>query len=95
MEQKMTKLKDLFKSPHVQISLATGISIVVMAYFSKRILPKPIGYLPTAIPPFFMVVYESVREKYKNHRICTTWYWIVAIFLSMTIIILLYWFEVV
>jgi len=48
----MSKVKDFFKSPHIQIALATGFSIIVMAYFSKRILPRPIGYLPSAIPPF-------------------------------------------
>jgi hypothetical protein len=80
------------KSPHVHIALATGISIIVMAYFSKRILPRPIDYLPNAIPPFFMVIYEAVSVRYKKKKICTTWYWIAAIFLSTAIIILAYMF---
>lgn len=88
----MSKLMKVLKSPHVQIALATGISIIVMAYFSKRILPRPIGYLPNAIPPFLMVVYESVMVRYKNRKICTTWYWIAAIFLSTAIIIVAYMF---
>jgi hypothetical protein len=83
----MKKLKELIKSPHVQIALATGISIIVIAYFSKRILPQPIGYLPTAIPPFFMVIYEAVVVKYKNKKITTTWYWITAIFVSTALVI--------
>jgi len=87
----MSKLKEIIKSPHVQIALATGISIIVMAYFSKRILPKPIGYLPTAIPPFLMVVYEALLERYKTKKICTTWYWVVAIFSTTALIIILYW----
>jgi hypothetical protein len=37
----MSKIKELIKSPHIQIALATGFSIIVMAYFSKRVLPKP------------------------------------------------------
>ena len=86
----MSKLKELFWSPHVSIALATGISIIVLAYFSKKVLPEPIGYLPTAIPPFFMVIYESLYERYKNRKICTTWYWVVAIFLSTAIIIVLH-----
>jgi predicted histidine transporter YuiF (NhaC family) len=88
----MSKFLKIFKSPHVQIALATGISIIVMAYFSKRVLPRPIGYLPTAIPPFFMVVYEALMDRYKNKRICTTWYWVVVIFLSTAIIILAHMF---
>jgi predicted histidine transporter YuiF (NhaC family) len=58
----MKKLKELSKSPHIQILIATGISILIIAYFSKYVLPRPIGYLPTAIPPFFMVIYEAVVD---------------------------------
>jgi predicted histidine transporter YuiF (NhaC family) len=56
----MQKLKELIKSPHIQIALATGVSIIVLAYFSKKILPEPIGYLPLAIPPFIATIYEAV-----------------------------------
>jgi predicted histidine transporter YuiF (NhaC family) len=83
----MSKVKDFFKSPHIQIALATGFSIIVMAYFSKRILPRPIGYLPSAIPPFLMAIYEAVLTKYKNKKISTAWYWVVAILLTTAIII--------
>ena len=83
----MKKIKKLLKSPHIQISVATGISILAIAYFSKYVLPKPIGYLPTAIPPFFMVIYEAVVAKYKDHKITTTWYWITAIFISTALVI--------
>jgi hypothetical protein len=85
----MKKIKELIKSPHIQIALATGISIIVIAYFSKRVLPEPIGYLPTAIPPFFMVIYEAVAAKYKDKKINKTWYWITAIFVSTALIIVL------
>jgi hypothetical protein len=85
----MKKIIELLKSPHIQISIATGISIILIAYFSKHVLPKPIGYLPTAIPPFFMVIYEAVVAKYKNHKITTTWYWIAAIFVSTALVIVL------
>lgn len=86
----MSRLKELIKSPHIQVALATGISIVVMAYFSKRVLPKPIGYLPTAIPPFLMAVYEALLSRYKNHKLLTTWYWIVAILFTTALIIVLH-----
>lgn len=86
----MSKLKELIKSPHIQIALSTGVCIVVMAYFSKRVLPKPIGYLPTAVPPFLMAVYEALLGRYKNRRITTTWYWVAAIFITTALIIVLY-----
>ncbi|MEJ2505758.1 MAG: hypothetical protein P8Y81_05790 [Ignavibacteriaceae bacterium] len=83
----MKKLKEFIKSPHIQIALAAGVSIIVLAYFSKRILPEPIGYLPSAIPPFVAVVYEGVLAKHKNKKIATTWYWIAAIFIVTAVII--------
>jgi hypothetical protein len=86
----MSKLRSFFGSPHIQISLATGISILVMAYASKRILPSPIGYLPNAIPPFLMVIYESLFSRYEGSRICTPWYWVLAILLSTALVILLH-----
>ena len=83
------KLKELLKSPHILIALATGVSIIVMAYFSKRVLPEPIGYLPMAIPPFIALVYENVLNKYKNKKIATAWYWVITIFVATALIILI------
>ena len=67
----MKKLEELIKSPHIQIALVTDVSIIVLAYFSKKILPEPIGYLPLAIPPFIATIYEAVANKYKNKKITT------------------------
>jgi hypothetical protein len=87
----MSRFKELVKSPHIHISLATGLSIIVLAYFSKRILPEPIGYLPLAMPPFIATIYESVLAKYKDSKICTTWYWVVAIVVATALVIILSW----
>jgi len=88
----MSKLKELFKSPHIQVALATGFSIIIMAFVSKRILQEPIESKLLAIPPLLMVIFEALLGKYKNSRICTTGYWIVAILLSATIIIVVHLF---
>lgn len=87
----MSKVKEFFESPHIQIALATGISIIVLAYFSKRVFTEPIGYLPLAIPPFVATIYEAVLGKYAGSKICTTWYWIVAIFAATALVIVLAW----
>ena len=86
----MKKLKELIKSPHIQIALATGVCIIVLAYFSKQILSEPIGYLPLAIPPFIASIYEAVAAKHKNKKLATTWCWIATIFFSTALIIFLY-----
>jgi hypothetical protein len=86
----MASFKDMINSPHIQIALATGASIITMAYFSKRILAEPIGYLPLAVPPFIATVYEVFSSRYKDSKILKTWYWISAIFLATCIVILFY-----
>ncbi len=91
----MSKIKELVKSPHIQISLATGISIIALAYFSKRVLPEPLGYLALAIPPFIATIYESVLGKYKNSKICTTWYWVAAIIFATALVIFLSWIGII
>jgi hypothetical protein len=89
MGKHLSKLKEILKSPHLQIALATGVSIIVMAYFSKRILPKPISYLSLAIPPFIESIYEVVAKKYKDKIISTTWYWVITILFATVLIIVL------
>ena len=86
----MNKLTEIVRSPHVQIALATGACIIIMAFASKRLLPEPIAYIPLAIPALFMTFYELISTKYKNEKISTTWYWIVAIFISTVLIIIYY-----
>jgi len=88
----MSKLKELIKSPHIHVALATAFSIILMAYVSKKILPEPMDSIPIAIPPFLMLLYEVLLGKYKNTKICTPWYWISAILLSTFIIIAIYLF---
>ena len=83
----MSKLKELLRSGHIHISLATGISIIVMAYVSKRVLPEPLSYLQLAIPPFIMTIYEAVTGKKKNAWYCRTPYWVAAIFIATILVI--------
>ena len=85
----MSKIVEFFKSPHILIALATGINIIILAYFSKRMLPEEISFLSSSFPPFIMVIYESLLQKYEKHQLMNVWYWIVLIFLSTAIIILL------
>jgi len=85
----MSKLKELIKSHHIQLALATGFSIIILAYFSKRVLLEPIGYLPLAVPPFIALIIEALVDKYKERKILITRYGIAAILLSTVLVILL------
>jgi hypothetical protein len=86
----MPKFIEKIKSHHVQLALAVGTSIIAMAVASRWLLPKPIGYLSQAFPPFLAVVYESVCRKRPDSRLCTTWYWILAIGLTTVLVIALH-----
>lgn len=86
----MSKLKEYFQSPHIKIALTTAVCIIAIAYFSKRVLPKPINNLVTAIPPFIALIFEGVLSKHRGKKVATTWYWVAAIFLSTTLIILIH-----
>ena len=85
----MSKLKEMINSPHIHISLATGASIIILAYVSKKLLPEPLSYLELAIPPFLTVIYESLLNRHKESKFMTTWYWVVAIFVATVLVILL------
>ena len=80
--------RKLITSPHIHISLAAGISIIVLAYVSKRVLPEPIGYLPLALPPFLAVIWEAVSERRKGSWICRSGYWVAAILAATGLVIL-------
>ena len=86
----MSKIKDFFKNPHIQISLATGISILTLAYFSKRLLPEPLSYLSLAAPPFIATIFESLLAKHKDSKYMKTWCWVVAILVVTALVIILY-----
>ena len=84
----MSKFKELIKSPHIQIAIATGICIIVLAYVSKHVLPKPMSELAIAMPPFLMTIFEAVLSRHKDSKITTPWYWILTIFAATSIVIL-------
>lgn len=85
----MSKIKDLFENPHIQISIATGLSIIALAYFSKKVLPEPLSYLELAAPPFMATIYESLLKKHKDKKFMQTWIWIFAIILATALVIIL------
>lgn len=88
----MSGLKKLIESPLIQVALATGTCIILLAYFSKRILPQPIGYLPLAIPPFLMTIHAAAANRYNYSGLWKTWYWVAAIFVTTGLIIVLHAF---
>ncbi len=85
----MSKVVDFFKNGRIQVALAAGISIVVLAYVSKRVLPEPIPKLHLAIPPLIMAIYEAAAAKKEHTNYSKTPYWIAAIFVATILVIVL------
>lgn len=87
----MSKVKEFFGSHHIQLALATGASIITVAYFSKRVLPEPIPNLHQAITPFLAAIGEGVIAWCRKFSRCPwaarTWVWILAILLSTVVVI--------
>jgi hypothetical protein len=83
----MSKIAEFFKNGRIQVALATGICIVALAYFSKRVLPEPIHKLYLAIPPFIMTLYEGFAAKKEHTNYSKTLFWIAAIFVATALII--------
>ncbi len=86
----MSKVVETFKSHHIQLALATGASIIALAYVSKRILTEPMDYLAMAFPPFLAVVGEYVIAKNTDSWVGATRYWVLAILLSTALVITLH-----
>ncbi len=83
----MRKTKNFSVHPRIQIALATGLSIVVLAYFSKRVLSEPLSYLELAAPPFLAMIYETATAKNKDVWFSRPMYGILAILLATALVI--------
>lgn len=84
---RISKLGDFFRSPHIQLALATGVSIIALAYVSKRVLPEPMNPLALAFPPFLAVLAEGLVSKYGDSWYGASWTWVLAI-LSSTVLVI-------
>lgn len=82
------KIRDFFRSGHIQVSLALGFSIIVLAYVSKRVLDIPMRSIYLSITSLIMAGYEAVANIKKYERYARPVYWVLAI-LSVTLVIIL------
>ena len=84
----MSKVIDFFRRPQFQIELATGISIVALAWFFKKVVGIQVPAQYSAIPALILCVYEGLKAKKKWPRLTREWIWITAVLLSTALIIL-------
>ena len=86
----MSKVKELLKSGHIHVALALGASIIVLAYFSKRVLDEPMRPIYHSITSFFMLGYETLIGTKKKTRFTNSLYWVSAIIVVTVIIIIVH-----
>jgi hypothetical protein len=62
-------IKAFFAHPIIQFAIALGASTIILAYFSKRVLPEPLSNLELALPQLLAVLFEGIAVS-RN----VTWY---------------------
>lgn len=85
-----TKLRSLLRSSRIQIAIASGTSILIIAICSKWVLDEPMHPFLLTVPPLIEVTYEGLLKKHKNSYILKTWYWVCGILISTILIIIIH-----
>jgi hypothetical protein len=85
----MPDLKEYLRSPHIQIAIATGVSILAFATSSVWVTMHFLDPLLLTIPPLIEVVHWALYQKSKDAWYMKTWYWVCAILVSTALLILL------
>lgn len=75
----------------ILVALATGISIVAMAFVSKRVLAEPIRPMYFAVPPLLMSAYEYLAHRQKGRFLSSSAFWAVTILVVTALLLLLNW----
>ena len=85
----MPNLKEYLKSPHIQIAIAAGLSILAIATSSVWLPMTPLDPLLLTIPALIEVAHGYVFKKRKDAWYAKTGYWVCAILVSTALLILL------
>ena len=83
-------LKEFIRSKDIQISLVTGVSILALAFVSKRMLSEPMGNIYIIIPGLILVAAEGVMGLKKKAWYTNVTYWIIAAVLATSLIVILH-----
>ena len=86
----MASCKEILRSGHIHVSLALGISIIVLAYVSKRMLPAPMEPIYLSMTSLLMAGYEAVENRKKYKRFAKSWCWVLSIFAATVVIIFIH-----
>ena len=85
----MPNLNEYLQSPHIQIAIAAGLSILAIATSSVWLPMNPLDPLLLTIPALIEVAHGVVFKKCKGTWYAKTGYWVSAILVSTALLILL------
>ena len=85
----MRKIIEFFKNDRIQISLGTGISILALAIFFKKVLHIEVPPIENALPALVYVGYELVNsKKLDSHQFWSRpWFWNTLMVITVTLIV--------
>ena len=87
-ETDMPVQNEYLKSPHIQIAIAAGLSILAIATSSVWLPTKPLDPLLLTIPALIEVGHGVVFKKCNDAWYAKTRYWVGAILVSTALLIL-------
>lgn len=83
-------IKEFFQSKHIQLALVSGVSIIALAYFSKRVLEEPVDKLYMSIPALLVTMGEGFISKKTSAWYTNVYLWMAAVAASTILIIVLH-----
>ncbi len=85
----MKKVIEFLQNEHIQVALATGSAIIILALVFKRVFHVPIKGIESALPSLVFVAWEVVRAKRKDRPGIWTrpWPWIVLMYVVVALIV--------
>jgi hypothetical protein len=85
----MKTVKEFFAHPIIQTALVLGASIIILAYFSKRVLAEPLKNWELGLPGFLAVLFQGFAKKYESSRFSRPWIGMLIIVLATILVIAL------
>lgn len=80
---------EFFAHPIIQTALVLGASTVILAYFSKRVLPEPLSNLELGLPALLATLFQGLAHTKKTRGHIRPWIGILIIVLATLLIIAL------
>ena len=86
----MGKLKDFFTNDHIQSALVSGLCIIALAYYFKKILHIPVPAIENAVPGLIFTGYQLVKAKKVTGIFSKVWVWNLIMVLATALLMLRY-----